>query len=120
LRCSQLKDENAYLKQQLHSSFSMISQVRDNFKASSRKRNARKDRDEEWEDDEEEGEREEGENKQNTSNLHPHPPKPILKSLEKFRPQATSADKNSVLNLSSSFVLNQTATVQSGTKGREV
>ena len=50
--------------------------------------------------------------------MHPHPPKPILKSLEKYRPQVTSAEKSIVLNLSSSFLMN--ATGQSGAKSREV
>ena len=38
LKYNKLKDENAYLKQQMHNSFSMISQVRANFQASKEKR----------------------------------------------------------------------------------
>lgn len=50
LKYNKLKDENAYLKQQMHNSFSMISQVRANFQASKEKREQKKESKGDWED----------------------------------------------------------------------
>ena len=43
LKYNQLKDENKLLKEQIHQSFSMVSQVRANFKAN-REKNSREKR----------------------------------------------------------------------------
>ena len=52
LKCNKLKDENQHLKQQIHNSFSIVSQVRANFHAN--KQHAVKappKSEEEWEDE---------------------------------------------------------------------
>ena len=100
LKCNQLKDENKLLKEQIHNSFSIVSQVRANFHANRKKSPQPAQGDHSWEDDSEQSDEENHQNSVNKTKINP--PKVSTKSpLEQYRPPMTTSKKQNVLNMSS-------------------
>ncbi len=106
----------------MHNSFTMISQVRANFKANKQKLSSqKKEIDNEWIDQDNIDDEENHQNTSNQYNITMQPPKPSKKgSLEKYKPKMMGSDQKngSVLNISNSF-LNNTA-LHSGSKNRQL
>lgn len=120
LKYNQLKDQNQHLKQQIHNSFSIVSQVRAQFHANKQKSNHKPNQDEdEWEDEEAEDNQENFQNSANQITIITRPPRHNHKSpLEKYRPPMTTNKKSpNILNLSTTELNN---TNLSGSRNKQI